>query len=119
METTKPERGGCLTAFLIFMLILNPLTALYYLFSGSTLRQALPTLPAWAIPTLAILAIANFVFALAIWKWKKWGLYGFAATSLIVFVINLISIGFFPALSGLIGLGLLVFLLRNVWGQME
>jgi hypothetical protein len=113
------QRGGCLTAFLILMLVVNPLTGLYYLFAGSSLSQSLPSLPGWAVPALGVLALVNFVFALAIWNWKKWGVYGFAASSAIVFVINLISLGLLPALTGLVGLGLLAYLLRGVWQFME
>ena len=116
---TERNRGGCLTVFLVLMLVLNPLTALYYLFSGEALRQAVPSIPTWALLMLAIGGIANFIFALGVWQWKKWGVYGFAGTSLIVFVINLIVIGLGPALFGLVGLGLLVFLLRDHWSHMD
>ena len=118
-EPVERKRGSCLTAFLVLMLIVNPLAGLYYLFASSTLRQSLPTLPGWVIPILAIATIANFVFAIAIWKWRKWGMYGFAGSALVTFVINVISISVLGALVGLIGVALLAFLLRPVWNQME
>jgi hypothetical protein len=117
--STERKRGGCLTAFLILMLIANPLTGLYYLLAGSTVRESLPTLPEWAIPTLGVLALANFAFAIGIWQWKKWGVYGFAGTSLVALVVNAISIGIPAALFGLVGLGLLAYLVRPHWNQME
>lgn len=119
VEPTERKRGGCLTAFLVLMLILNPLTGLYYLFAGSTVRQSLPSMPGWVIPVLGLFALANFVFALGTWNWKKWGVYGFAASSLVIFVVNVIAIGFVPALLGLVGLVILAFLVRPVWNQME
>lgn len=119
VESTERKRGGCLTAFLVLMLIANPLTGLYYLFAGSTVRQALPSMPGWVIPVLALFALANFVFALGMWNWKKWGVYGFAASSLLIFVVNVIAIGFVPALLGLVGLVILAFLVRPVWNQMK
>jgi len=118
-ESTERKRGGCLTTFLILMLIANPLTGLYYLLAGSTVRQSLPNLPAWAIPVLALLAFANLVFALAIWKWKKWGVYGFVGSAFVAFLVNLISIGILGSLFGLVGVAILAFLLRSVWNQMD
>jgi hypothetical protein len=118
-QTVPLKRGGCLTAFLIFMLITNPLVAIYYFVSGSSVTQALPAMPAWIIPILGVGSIANFIFALAIWKWKKWGMYGFAASAGIVFFINAIYINILTALWGLVGIGLLAYLLRQVWSQME
>jgi hypothetical protein len=119
VESTERKRGGCLTAFLILMLIGNPLAGLYYLLAGSTVRQSLPTLPEWAIPVLGLLALANFVFAIAIWKWKRWGVYGFVGSSLVAFLVNLIGIGILVALFGLVGVVILAFLLRPIWHQMD
>ncbi len=119
VETTERKRGGCLTAFLILMLIANPLTGIYYLLAGSTIRQTFPNFPDWAGPLFGVMALANFVFAIAIWKWKKWGVYGFVASAAVAFLVNVISIGFLGALVGLIGLVILAFLLRPVWNQME
>jgi hypothetical protein len=101
------------------MLIVNPLTGLYYLLAGSTVRQSLPNLPAWAVPVLGLLALANFVFAIAIWKWKKWGMYGFVGSAVVAFLVNLIGIGILGSLFGLVGLAILAFLLRPVWNQMD
>ena len=118
MTGATPQRGGCLTALLIFMFILNPLVGLYYLFWGSTITQTIPTFPVWAIPLFVVLSFANLVFAIAIWQWKKWGMYGFVGSALIAFVVNLMSVGILPAFFGLIGVALLAFLLRNAWSQM-
>ena len=119
MEPVERKRGGCLTAWLILMLIANPLVALQYLAAGGAIRQNLPNLPAWALPVLALFAFANFAFAFAIWKWRRWGMYGFVGSSAIVFMINLAILGAGMALLGLLGVVLLAFLLRPVWNQMD
>ena len=119
LESTERRRGGCLTAFLILMLIANTLTGLYYLLAGSTVRQSLPTVPAWAIPVLGLFALANFVFAIATWKWKRWGMYGFVGSAVVIFLVNMISVGILAALLGLVGVAILAFLLRPVWSQMD
>lgn len=118
-QLVQRRRGGCLTAFLILMLIANPLTALYYLVAGSTIHEYLPNLPLWTIPCLGLAALANFAFAIALWRWKKWGMYGFAVTTAAGFVINLLYMGTLTAVLGIIGVVILILLLRPVWNQME
>ena len=75
----EKKRGGCLTAWLIFMLTANSLLALYYLVYLSGVGLPLLDVPQWAIYILTVGTILNVVFAVAIVRWKKWGLYGFAA----------------------------------------
>ncbi len=116
---TQPKRGGCLTTFLIFMLVVNLLVGIYYFAAGSSVAQALPNMPAWVILLLGAIGIANFIFAIAIWKWKKWGMYGFASSAIITFLINATFINVLSAIFGLVGVGILAFLLQQVWSQME
>jgi hypothetical protein len=113
------KRGGCLTAFLILMLVANPLTAGYYVLAGETVRQSLPNLPGWAIPVLAVAAVLNFVFAVGVWMWKRWGVYGLFVSAALVFVLNTFIVGILPALVGIIGPVILFFLIRPVWSQLE
>ena len=108
-----------MTAFLVLMLIVNPLVALQYLVGGAMIKQSLPSFPTALLPVLALLTFANLAFAIAIWKWKRWGLYGFIASSAIAFLINLTTIGVGTALLGLLGVVLLAVLVRPVWSQME
>ena len=111
------KRGGCLTAFLVLMLVVNPLTGIYYLLAGGTIREAVPTLPVWTVPLLGVMALANFAFALAAWRWRKWGVYGFAASALVAFVINSTYLGIASAAAGLLGLVILLLLVRPAWSR--
>lgn len=113
------KRGACLTIILVLMMVLNPLTGIYYLFAGSTVKQALPSMATWVIPVLIIVSIANFLFAIGIWKWKKWGVYGVVASTILVFLVNMLSIGILSSLLGLVGVVILVLLVRPVWNQMD
>ncbi len=115
----QKKRGGCLTALLVFMIVLNPLFGLYYFVAGESLSAALPQLPEIFLPILGLIGFANLAFGLAIWKWKKWGVYGFVASALITFVINAVYINPGSAFSGLIGVGLLLALVIPNWKQME
>jgi hypothetical protein len=114
-STIKPRRGGCLTAYLILMLIANCSTASLYLFATSLIRESLPDYPVWASPLLALFALANFGFAVALWNWKTWAMYGLVASMLVVTAINWLTLGLFGGilglLSGLINIGVLAFLL--------
>lgn len=120
MSEKERKKGGCLTAFLIFMLIANALGALGYFIGGGAIRQLTPNIPGWAIITSGTLSLLNIIFALGIWKFKKWGFYGFGAVSVIAFVVNIISgTPVYSALIGLVGIVILYFLVRPIWSQME
>ncbi len=112
-QITEKKRGGCLTTFLIFMFILNPLTSIYYIVAGDTVKQAMPNMPDWAIPVLTVFGLINVGCAIAVWNWKKIGIYGFWASAIIVLGINF-SIGISPiqSLLGLLGPIIITLLVR-------
>ncbi len=112
------ERGGCLTVFLVLMMIANPIIGVLYLASGDTFKRALPGAPDWALPALGILALVNFGCAIGMWMWKKWGVFGSLVVAAIGFVMNLI-IGVNPmqAFMGLGGPIILIFLVKERWAR--
>jgi len=119
-EIVVKKRGGCITAFLIFMFIINPLLALYYIFAGDTVRDTFPDLPGWAIPVLVLFCLINLGLAIAIWNWKKIGIYGIWVSAAIILVVNL-SIGLPPLQSfmGLLGPLIITLLVRPKWADFE
>ena len=125
MTDQPKQRHGCLTAYLILMIIANSLTSLVYLVGGQSLRQQFPQMPTWAIPVLAALGLVNLTCAIALWRWKKWGFFGFIGSSLAAFVINLmVGISIYHALIGVIGFVILFGVLhigkeKNGWNQLE
>ena len=123
--TMQKRRHGCLTAWLIFMLIGNSLGLLLYLTSGAAIQQELPGAPDWIIPVLTILVLLNIIFTIALFLWKKWGFWGFVGTSIVALIVNL-SIGINPAQSvlGLVGIAILYGVLNigddnKGWSQLE
>lgn len=108
------QRHGCVTAWLIFMIIVNSLTAVLYLFMGEVISQNLPTpIPQPMMVTLAIVSIINFVLAIMLFKWKKWAFWGFVVTSLAAFAINLsVGLGIGQSLFGLAGIAILYGILQ-------
>ncbi|MDD3641904.1 MAG: hypothetical protein PHQ19_00345 [Candidatus Krumholzibacteria bacterium] len=75
------QRHGCLTAWLILMIVANSLSALVYLFAKNLIMDAAPGAPGWTFPVYAALGIVNVVCAVALARWKKWGFYGFVVTT--------------------------------------
>jgi hypothetical protein len=123
--TTPPSeparvRGGCLTVFLIAIMVVNPIVAILYFTMGEAIRKGLPDAPSWAIPVLGVFCLLNLVFAIALWMWKKWGFYGFVASTVAALVINIISgLPLHQVVVGPIGVVILYALLRKVWDQLE
>src|SRR6188472_601380 len=84
------ERHGCVTAWLIFMIVANSIVVIMYLFTtGMIQNNVTAAIPSWAVIALGLIGIANIIFAGALLKWKKWGFWGFALTSIIAAAINL------------------------------
>jgi len=120
------QRHGCLTAWLILMLIANSATALLYLFSGAAIASKLPHIPpSWLFPLLIVFALFNVVCAIALFQWKKWGFWGFLLTSVVAVFANLSAgLGIGLALLGLIGIAILYGVLQignenKGWPQLE
>ena len=98
-----PRRGGCLTAFLILMLVANCGIASAYALGGSWMRDNLPALPAWAPAVLALGGLVNLGLAWALWKWRLWAMWGLVGITLLSGGINWLSLGWVSALVGLVG----------------
>ena len=106
MEEGK-KRHGCLTAWLILMLVANSATALMYLLGRDAIQRQLPNMPGWAFPVLIVMALFNLACAIALFRWKKWGFWGFCASSVIALAVNLSAgLGIGQSLGGLIGVAI-------------
>ena len=121
-------RHGCVTAWLIFMIVANSLVAVMYFFNGSAITAALPgtDISPVIIMILGLVGILNVVFAVMLWKWNKLGFWGFVGSSVISFGINIaIGLGVGQSIFGLIGVGLLYAVLQikqdqvSAWDHME
>jgi hypothetical protein len=120
------QRHGCLTAWLILMLIANSATALLYLFTADAIRRNLPHQPpSWLFPLLIVFALFNVVCAIALWQWKKWGFWGFLFSSIVALFANISAgLGAGTALLGLLGIAILYAALQignenKGWPQLE
>ncbi|MEI8201909.1 MAG: hypothetical protein WCH34_02785 [Bacteroidota bacterium] len=115
------QRHGCVTAWLAFMILVNALIALMYLFSSEDFQMVLPNgISQPVLISLIILAIANVGFAILMLMWRKLGFYGFIITSVCALVLNLhIGIGILQSFFGLIGVGILFGILQIKQGNMS
>ena len=104
----QKQRHGCLTAFLIVMIIANSFSTLVYLIGGAVVRQTLPQAPDWFLPAMVVLGIFNLICVVALFKWKKWGFWGFCASSMLALIVNTVSgINVGQSLLGLLGIAIL------------
>ena len=85
--TDLPQRHGCVTAWLVFMLIANSIVSFIYLLTllkpGGALKVSTNSLI-----VLLIAGLLNVAFSIMLLIWKKIGFYGFAVTSVLAFIVN-------------------------------
>lgn len=106
-----PKRSGCLTAFLILAMIGNPLLALIQWAIAGNLPSNVAPLAVLG----GLLNVSCLVFAIGIWKWKKWGIYGYAGSMGLFSLLNLMAGQVLPALQGLAPIALLIGLTQPLW----
>ena len=124
MESTK-TRHGCLTAWLTLVIVSSALSAVTAPLFMAEYRRANPGLPAWLIWATALLSALNVVFAVALFRWKKWGFIGFCVTGVLAAALSLYAgLGIARAVLMLIGVVILYGLLqvggdKKAWPQLE
>ena len=112
------KRSFWLSAFLIIMFITNPLTAFSYFSYPEALMQTYPILSINLMYFMGVLAILNTLFVVAIWSWKKIGVYGIYFTISIAFMINLyIGVDLFGSIMGLAGVLIIFVTTRKNWSH--
>ncbi len=124
-EEAKPKRHGCLTTFLVFLIITNSAVAILYLFSTENVASNWPNASPDTFILLGLASLLNIGFAIALLNWKRWGFIGFAISAIIIFGINIsIGVGLGQALLGLAGVAILYWTLqmgkdRKAWPHLE
>jgi len=121
METSDKEtnltnqRHGCVTTWLMLILVINSLTALFYLLiAGEIVEWRFENeISKSLIFLIVIMLILNVVFSIMLLKWRKWGFWGLTFTSTCSIIINVvIGIGLFQSIAGILGLVLLFGILQ-------
>ena len=103
------QRHGCVTAWLILMIIVNSLIAILYLFAGDMIAQNSPRgISNSMLILLAILGVGNVISSILLFKWMKIGFWIFLVTSIASLVVNLsIGLSIVQSLFGLVGIAVL------------
>lgn len=131
-QQAAAKRGGCLTSWLVFIVLVNALTlsgifSRYLSLFGTYGVQAGPVL--WYFIVYVLLDIAYIGGAIALFLWRRWGFYLLVGCAIVTFFLNIFnglpvtlqsqsiafSIGYLIAyLAGpFIGLAILFWLLRR------
>jgi len=116
VELSEEEKvHGCLTLLLIGA-ILAVMRLVAAIIGGGPEQWSNLSGPSWYLVVFAGLALANLGFLIAIWRWKKWGVFALIASSVIAVLINLmIGVRIPNALSPLIAIAILVVLVKPRW----
>ncbi len=102
------QRHGCLTAYLILLIVANSATSLIYLLGSKAITQNTSSMPEWAIPVLITFGVFNLICAIALFKWKKWGFWGCCISAVIMAGINLsLGLEIKSVIGGFVGIAIL------------
>ena len=127
MEVKTKRRHGCVTVWLVLMIILNSISAIIYLFFRDIISKILP----FAISNLelilfALFEISNVFYSILLLKWKKNGFWGFVVTAVSIMIINLnFGMEINSQLFGLISIAILYGVLHlkkdgaSTWSKLE
>jgi hypothetical protein len=112
------DRGGCLTFFLLFLILFHVSTlASLFIFVGSDVELLGVAMPGWSRTVLMILSIIDIALIVAIFNWKRWAAVALVASDLAASGIYLsMGTGVLPQLISTV---LLIVLVRRIWGEME
>jgi hypothetical protein len=107
----KKVRGGWLTAALIFIAVHAVITAVLLLVFK---KQAAPIPTPWLWTAAVLVALAEIGGAVAMWFWKRWGLYLFIAAILAGIVVGFFVFpSLFTAFHGIIPVLILSYILQR------
>ncbi|MCD8410488.1 J domain-containing protein [Tenacibaculum finnmarkense] len=123
----KKQRHGCVTSWLILMIIVNSFIAILYLFAGNLISQNFPGgISNTNMILLGVLGIGNIICSVLLFNWKKIGFWGFLLTNIGGLLINIsIGIGIEQLSIGLAGIAILYGILQikkdnvSVWNNLD
>lgn len=104
VATEGNGRHGCLTIWLLILLLWNLVLVLTY--TGCNMVQWFGDIGepfGWYFPIMIGLAVASLVCVMAIFRWRKWGFWGLLIISAVKIVLEVIAGGTgFSVLSGVV-----------------
>ena len=119
---SSKKRSGFLSAFLIYYFSINSISALCYIFwekGDDAIRHKHPLFPGWTFSYLAIACLVNVIATVAMWKWKRWGVYLATLNKIVVIVFYFFYSAFWSIGWSYLDLLILFILVLPVWKQMD
>ncbi|HDL00987.1 MAG TPA: hypothetical protein ENH23_01980 [candidate division Zixibacteria bacterium] len=125
----QKNRHGCLAAWLVLIIILNSTFALIILLASIDVLgkyKLASGIPDLVFAVMIGCALFNLVCAMVLFKWKKWGFWGYLASNIVTIFVSIpfrINTGQLFLVS-LIGVGLLYGVLHigkenKGWSQLD
>ena len=121
-DYTQPERGGCLSVFIGFVVVANILMIGLMALAMAGAPDAFgANASGYQMLFLLQIGISGVILASAVglWQWKSWGYYGLLVMYGITIAINLLTSGLQFVAGGLIGMAVLVYLMREKTDYLE
>jgi len=119
-EIESKKRGALLTIWLTIMLITNTGATLTYLPWNSSKIAIFPNVPSWIWYIYGIMGLANVVFTIFLFMWKKWAFFALCGIAPLWLILNLtVGSGIIVSIIGLAGLGILYLIIRSKWSLFE
>ena len=115
----KKERGGWLTAAIVFVFLHSFLVlgAIY----GNNLLTGADVPPTWFVLSIVGAAIVDIVAGIALLRWKKWGLTLYLVGTAIVIVLGILATGaaMLWSFSRLLPFIIVGYIVRSKWEYFE
>ena len=124
MQGALKERGGCLTAFLIFVIFANIVSLImvcgkYSNFEDESYLYENPGLVETVLIVAGVVQLGIFISAVALWNWKRWGYYGLIVGYLLGMGANLVIGNILGLIGGIVGLVILASLVNPRMDMLE
>ena len=110
------ERGLVLTIILVIMALHGIVASvLYYYLRVDTAYLSRP----WLVSLMVVHSLADVVAVVGVWFWKRWGMYVYAASTVLALVVGLLSVGMWSVFYMILPLVILGWVLRSKWSYFE
>jgi len=113
-KEVEKVRGGWLTAALVLIIIRNSVAAIW-IFTLGNINDVTDssTLVILLAALLVLVAFTDVISGVAMWRWKKWGLYLFAISTIVGIALHTVLISPFAAFHDIIGPAILAYILQT------
>jgi hypothetical protein len=114
-QAKTKKRHGCLTAYLVVIIAGISISMIISLLQGLAPAN---TRPVWEIALFTVFNFFVIICAVAIFMWKKWGVWGLCAVQVLSFIISIVQrqLIIISVINLVFSLGLL-FLVLNIGGE--